>query len=85
VTGAMSVPVDLEFDHSLLFAGDSDASCTLTTGAASSPAGTFTGTGSPLARPAGTITLACGFRFRGGFLGGDDGFLTVAGTIAPVP
>jgi hypothetical protein len=84
-TGAMTLPITLEFDHSPIFAGDSDADCTLTTGASSSPGGALTGTGAPLARPAGTITLVCGFRFDGGFLGGDDGFLTVAGTITPVP
>jgi hypothetical protein len=84
-TGALALPITLKFDHSLFFAGDSDASCTLTTGASSSPAGAFTGTGAPLVRPSGAITLVCGFTFAGGFLGGDDGFLTVTGTITPVP
>jgi hypothetical protein len=84
-TGALDIPITLHFDQSHVFAGDSDASCTLTTGTSRSPGGVFAGTGVPLTRPSGTTSVVCGFRFQGGFLGGDDGFLTVAGTITPVP
>ncbi len=84
-SGSISMPITLNFDHSLAVAGDSDVTFGLTTGSSTSPSGAFALTGLPLNATTGLVVLVGGSRFRGGFLGGTDCGVTVTGTLAPIP
>jgi hypothetical protein len=86
-SGHMVVPLTLHFDHSLpdLFVGDSDLRLVLTTGAATSPTGAFSLTGTPLNRTTGLVTLVGASKFVGGYLDPRDCSVSITGTILPSP
>jgi hypothetical protein len=84
-SGAMTMPIGLHFHHSISLAGDSDVAFSLTTGNSISPSGRFNLTGTPRNPADGMIILVAGAVFMGGFLGGTECSLTIAGTLAPVP
>jgi hypothetical protein len=85
-SGAMQMPLTLRVDHSLpgLLVGDSDLPLVLTTDAATSPAGAFVLTGSPVS-PTGVVTLVAASAFKGGYLGGTDCAVSITGTLLPSP
>ena len=83
--GTLTMPITLNFDHSLAVVGDSTVAFNLTTGSSASPSGVFRPTGVPLNRTTGVIVLVAGSRFRGGFLNGTDCSVTITGTLSPLP
>jgi hypothetical protein len=87
VTGTVRLPINLLFNHSLPDppVGDSTVAFALTTGSSASPSGRFRPVGTALNRATGAIVLVSGSRFRGGFLGGTDCSIVVAGTLTPSP
>lgn len=72
-TGAMTVTLQLHFDHSHALAGNSDLIITLSTSS-----------GSPF-DAAGKVTLNGTGKFKEGFPGDDNCTLTIEGSIAPLP
>ncbi|MEA2361863.1 MAG: hypothetical protein QOD71_1008 [Thermoleophilaceae bacterium] len=83
-TGAISVPVKLKFDHSVVLIGDSDLALTLTTGSAEGVDGA-TITGSPLDSTSSGLTLVGSGTFDGGQLGNHAGDLVAVGTLDALP
>jgi len=71
-SGNMEIPIDLYFDHSTIFAGNSDLSFLLTTGISSSPTGRLYLIGRPWDQKNNIITLVGASHFRGGFLDKTD-------------
>jgi hypothetical protein len=84
-SGALTMPIALHFHHSISLAGDSDVAFGLTTGNATSPTGIFSPTGTVRDPLTGMIILVGASAFTGGFLGGTDCSITVAGTFSPIP
>jgi hypothetical protein len=74
-TGEVQITVTLHFDHSLIVAGDSDMTITLST---ENPGG------SRLAAN-GAVTLVGTSKFDGGYLGGNTCKLIIKGTLTPNP
>ena len=88
-SGNMSIPIKPNFHHSITVLGkpvfsDSTLEVVLTTGAESSPHGTFSDQGQPL-QPDGSIRLIGDGGLQGGPLGGYDASLVLDGTISPHP
>jgi hypothetical protein len=75
-SGLMLLSIRLRFDHSIIFAGDSDAPIDLRTDV---------GSGSPVNRTTGAVTLVGASRFEGGFLNGTGFSMVLTGTLSPVP
>lgn len=90
VSGELVLPISLHFHYDTIFAGDDNASMTITTGNSISPRGTFNLTGARLNTNNGTtvfgnLTLVGTTIFQDGFLGGQEGGFTITGQIGPPP
>lgn len=90
VSGEIVLPISLHFHYDTIFAGDDDASMTITTGNSVSPRRTFNLNGSRLNTNNGTtlfgnLTLVGTTIFQNGFLGGQEGGFTITGQIGPPP
>jgi hypothetical protein len=83
-SGAMSMPIDLLFQHSDSSFGDSKLSVILSTGSQQSPKGTFHDTGVRMFSD-GSITLIADGEFFDGFFDQNEASLKAVGIFSPVP